>query len=241
MTFAAYEANLRDNSAEAPETFVDIKSVVRGINKRAVRIEEASMEIGDYVLEEVFQGSLDEALSRNPYKSRSLRQVADDPELIVDRRRLATSVRAAAFRRDLRGNQVECSSLTYSQWAALLKETDDKKRRDLAAEANRERWTVRQITERINATKQGQDSAGKTKDLLRKMEQPLALLKDQDALGLLSDPKKLEEQLKSADRLQMARVIDEVVEKLTQSSEILRKARKSIARIELGVVQPEQG
>jgi len=240
MTFAAIEANPMNNSVEEPEHSVDIKAVVREINKRAGRIEKASMEIGEYVLKEVFQGSLDEALSRNPYKSRSLRQIADDPELIISRRRLATSVRAAAFRRDLKSHQVDCSSLTYSHWAALLKETDDKKRRDLAAEANRERWTVRQITDRINATKQEMDSGGKTKELLRKMERPLDLLKDQDALGLLSDPKKLEGQLKSADRLQMAKVIDDIVEKLMRSSEILKKARKSITQIELGEVYPEQ-
>jgi hypothetical protein len=234
MTFANNEGNPRNGSNEQTEHTIDIDAIVRGINERAVRIDDATMEIGGYVLGEVFQGSLEAALSKDPYKSRSLRQVADSPELTISRKRLSTSVRAAAFRRDLMDDQVDCSGLTYSHWAALLKETDNEKRQDLALEAISNGWSSRQINERVKVTKREQDSNGKAKWILRTMERPLDLVKDQEALGLLEDPAKLAEQLKSADRLLMARAIDDIVEKLASSSEILKRAKKNIARIELG-------
>jgi len=239
MCITANEVIPRNESVEQAEHSVDIEAIVQGINERAVRIDDATMEIGDYVLEELFQGSLDAALSRNPYKSRSLRQVADSPSLTIDRKRLSTSVRAAAFRRDLIGDQVDCSCLTYSHWAVLLKETDDEKRRDLAVEAIRQGWSVREITERITATKQEQDPGVKAKELLKKMERPLDLLKDQEAVKFLDDPEKLEGQLKSADRLRIAVTIDDIVEKMASTSQILQRARKNITRIELGTVQPD--
>jgi hypothetical protein len=234
MTYTANEGTPRNDYNEQAQPSVDIEAIVRGINERAIRIDDATMDIGEYVLGEVFQGSLEAALSKDPYKSRSLRQVADSPELTISRKRLSTSVRAAAFRRDLTDDQVDCSCLTYSHWAALLKETDDTKRRALALEAIRHGWSSRQINERIKVSKQEQDSNGKAKWILRTMERPLDLVKDQEALGLLEDPAKLAEQLKSADRLQMARAIDDIVEKLASSSEILKRAKKNIARIELG-------
>lgn len=239
MTITAIEVNPRNESSEQAQRTIDVGAIVQGINERAVKIDDATMEIGEYVLEEMFQGSLNAALSRNPYKSRSLRQVADSPDLIIDRKRLSTSVRAAAFRRDLLGNQVDCSCLTYSHWAALLKETDDEKRRDLAVEAIEQGWSVRQINERINTTKQEQDSGVKAKELMRKMERPLDLLKDQEAVKFLDDPEKLEGQLRSADRLLIAVTIDDIVKKMASTSQILQRARRNITRIELGSVQPD--
>jgi ParB-like chromosome segregation protein Spo0J len=236
MTYTANEGTPRNDYNEQTQPSVDIDAIVRGINERAIRIDDATMDIGEYVLEELFQGSLEAALSKDPYKSRSLRQVADSPELNISRKRLSTSVRAAAFRRDLVNDQVDCSGLTYSHWASLLKETDDEKRQDLALEAIQHGWSSRQISERIKVAKREQDSNGKTKWILRTMERPLDLVKDQEVLGLLEDPAKLAEQLKSADRLQMAKAIDDIVEKLASSSEILKRAKKNIARIELGDV-----
>jgi hypothetical protein len=240
MTKTNNEGTPRNDYNEQAQPSVDIEAIVSGINQRAVRIDDATMDIGEYVLDEVFHGSLIAALSKDPYKSRSLRQVADSPELTISRKRLSTSVRAAAFRRDLMDDQVDSSRLTYSHWAALLKETDDEKRRDLALEAIQHGWSSRQINERIKVTKREQDSNGKAKWILRTMERPLDLVKDQEALGLLGDPAKLADQLKSADRLQMARAIDDIVEKLASSSEILKRAKKNIARIELGDVYPDQ-
>ena len=113
-------------------------------------------------------------------------------------------------------------------------------RRTLALEAIQHGWSSRQINERIKVTKQEQDSGEKTKWILRTMERPLELLKDQETLGLLGDPAKLEEQLKPSDRLKMAITIDEIVAKMASSGDILKRARKNIFQIELGYEQPEQ-
>ena len=44
------------------------------------------METGEYVLNEVFHGRLDEAKSRDPDKDRSLTEICKAPELRITRR-----------------------------------------------------------------------------------------------------------------------------------------------------------
>ena len=61
------EGHPMDPSAELPDTFMDPRAVVAEINRLAIKtLEQGAMEIGEYVLDAIFKGSLDEALSRNP-------------------------------------------------------------------------------------------------------------------------------------------------------------------------------
>ncbi|MGO9569776.1 MAG: hypothetical protein ACLP5H_19765 [Desulfomonilaceae bacterium] len=66
------------------------------------------------------------------------------------------------------------------------------------------------------------------------MEDPLSLLKDEKTKKLLENPKELQKQLKSSDRLLIARTIDDVVEKMVTSTDLLKRVRRNIAQIELG-------
>jgi len=95
----ANEGNSAKTSANVTATFTqaDAKTVVRKINKLAIKtVEKGCMDIGDLVLTDVFQGSLGEACSKDPFKSNSLVMVCKEPDLIVNRRRLGEWVRAAA-------------------------------------------------------------------------------------------------------------------------------------------------
>ena len=132
----------------------DVKAVVRQINEIAIEtVEKGVMEIGEFVLREVFHDKLEDVLSHSPYKSASLTQISADPELMVDRRRLGTYVKAAALKQELQAKDVDCSNLKFSQLAALLKMSDVEKRLELATEANRDGLSARAILDIIEATK----------------------------------------------------------------------------------------
>jgi hypothetical protein len=230
-----------DEAAETSELAVSVKDVVQKINEIAVKtVERGIMEIGEYVLSEVFQDNLEDVLSRSPYKSASLRQICDDPELMVDRRRLGTYVRAAAMKKELEGKEVDCSNLRFSQLVALLKIRDENKRLELATEANNNGLSVRAIMERIEATKRKKPSNGKAQELLRKMEDPLGLLDDEESRQLLNDPQRLKDDLEAQDRWAMVKVIDEAARKLEESVSLFKDARLHLVRIELGIPEPEE-
>ncbi len=235
------EAHPMDPSHDLPDTFMDPRAVVAKINQLAIKtLEKGAMEIGEYVLDAIFKGSLDEALSRNPYKHQPLQEVSDHPDLLIGRRRLGTWVRAAHLRRVLTADQVPCSTLTYSHFAALLRVTDEERRRELAREANENRWSVRTLNDKIDEGKPVSDSTGKARELMRAVGHPLALLEDSEMLGLLEDREALEQQLGSSDRLHIAKIIDDAVAKMSSSTDLLRRARRNIAIIELSDVRPEE-
>ncbi len=228
------EKNPKKTAVEKPETSIDVLAVVKGINERMTKVGEGSIETGEYILDKVFQGSLGDAFSRNPYKDRSMRQIADHPKLLVDRRTLGTCVKVASLRRNLITSKAACSNLRYSHFVVLLKVMDEKKRRKLAEEASRLRLSVRDLTEKLRGTKQAGNTVERAKELKRKVEDPLSLLKDEKARKLLENPKELAKQLKSADRLLIAKAIDDVVDKMVTSTDLLKRVRRNIAQIELG-------
>ena len=230
-----------DEETEGAELAVSVKEVVQKINEIAVKtVERGIMEIGEYVLSEVFQDNLEDVLSHSPYKSASLRQICEDPDLMVDRRRLGLYVRAAALRKELQGKNVNCANLRFSQLTALLRVRDAEKRLELAAEADQNGLSARVIQERIEATKGQRTSNGKVKELLRKMEDPLELLGDEETCQLLNDPQRLKEDLEPQDRWAMVKIIDEAARKLEESTTLFKDARIHLVRIELGIPEAQE-
>ena len=160
------------------------------------------MDIGNLVLKKVFQGSLDKATSRNPYKSKSMIQIIADENLRVDRRRLGEWVRAAFVRKELMAKKVDCSNLSYSHFAALLKVDDEKNRKKLAAAANKAQWTARMLTAEVDKLKVPAITEGTAQGhvlppdmtvgrLLNALTDPRALMKDKEAQQILGSPQEL--------------------------------------------------
>jgi hypothetical protein len=230
MARKANGANPKKTAAEKPKTSIDINVVVRGINERMARVDKGSIETGEFVLDRVFKGNLSDVLSRNPCKDKSLKQIAKHPKLLVDRRVLASCVKAAFLRRSLMAAKVDCQKLRYSHFVALLKVTDEKKRRDLAAKANRGDWSVRQLIEKINAKKQTGKNVERVMVLVKKVENPLALLKDEKTRKLLENPEELKQQLDSEALERIVKAIDDVVAKMVSSTDFLKRAKTQIAR-----------
>lgn len=217
----------------------DVKDVVRKINEIAIRtVELGIMEIGELVLSEVFHDKLEDVLSHSPYKSASLTQICADPELMVNRRRLGTYVKAAALKQELQAKDVDCSNLRFSQLAALLKMSDVEKRLELATEANRDGLSARAILDRIEATKK-RKVTNKTEELFKKLADPLGVLGDEDTKQLLSNPQRLKEELKSEDRWDMVKVIDKAATQMEESMNLFKEARVHLVRIEFGDPKPE--
>ena len=222
--------------AKAAKTLTpqQVKKVVSDINKLAREtVERGMLAIGLLVLEVVFQGILGAAFSRNPYKSKTLQQVCNDAGLRVDRRRLGEWVRAAALSKELIAKKVDCSNLSYSHFAALLQVDDEKNRDKLAAKANKGQWSARKLAEEIGKTNPAKVSEGKSKDLIKLLGNPEALMKDKEAQKILENPQDLEK-LPFDIRLHIAKRADEQVKCVIGFINLLKLAKKNIALIELG-------
>ena len=101
---------------------------------------------------------------------------------------------------------------------------------------SRDNLSVRQILDRIEASKNGKPSNQPHKDLLKKVEDPFKLMEDKEATDLLSDPQKLAE-LTSGDRVDIVKAIDKTQLQINKSQKFLRQAKKDILQIELGPYQ----
>jgi hypothetical protein len=222
------------NQQEETRHPVDVETLVKGINERAFdTVERGSMEIGEYVLDELFHGRLDEATSRNPLKNQTLQEVCEHPMLHVNRRTLGGWVRAADFKRSLKACEVDCSRLKTSHFVALLQVADEETRRSLVVKANEGEWSVRHLAEEVQGKKQVKDSGGKAKELIKMVENPLDF-GDDEAKRMLLDTKVLTEELDSSGRLNMVKTIDSTVARIMQQLELLKETKKSLVRIELG-------
>jgi hypothetical protein len=221
------------NKKAIAESVVD--SVVNEINRIAWdTVERGQLEIGEYVFQVAFKGEIKDVMSKNAYKTQTLKAISEHPRLMVDRRRIGSWVKAAAFKAELEGELVDCDKLTVGKLTALLTLGDKYKgqRKELAARANAEGLSVRDILDEVDRLK-GAKKEDKSKGLLKKIAAPLALLVDEKTKADLSDKVYLEEKLQSGDRLDMVKAIDEITAKLDESSGFLRTVKKNLVRIEL--------
>lgn len=222
----------------------EVKNLVGEINKLAIEtVERGMLAIGLLVLEKVFQGSLDEVTSRNPYKNKSLMQVIADDNLRVDRRRLGEWVRAAFVRKQLIAKKVDCSNLSYSHFAALLKVEADKQRQKLAADANKGQWKARKLIEEVGKLKvpavidekaQGNalPSGITVGRVLTALASPRILAEDKEVQQFLGNTQDLEV-LPFDVRQQVARLANDLFKWIADSVPLLKLVKKNIALIEL--------
>jgi len=244
------EANdLELNGAEAEEDSpeeeevsaapaISTKEIVRGINEIARRtVEMGKMEIGQYVLDQVFGGNLQTVLTKNPTKSKSMRSICDDPELLVDHRRLGSWVRAAALRSDLKNGGLDISKFNFTHFLALLRLGKKERRLDLARRIAEENLSVRQTLDEVNnGKKKSLNNAlnnSKGSQILKRLAEPLSLLEDQDEMAFLSDTERLEKDLDSESRLRIIKELDVRSKKIIECSEFLAKTKNSLVAIEM--------
>lgn len=78
--------------APAEPSDEQIEDAVAFINQRANEAQRNLLEIGRYVLDNFFGGSLEEAVSKNPTKDVSFQRLADHPALLINRTTLSRAV-----------------------------------------------------------------------------------------------------------------------------------------------------
>lgn len=211
-----------------------VKKIVSEVNQLASdTVERGMLAIGLLILEKVFKGILEAVFSRNPFKSKSLQEVSKDPDLRVDRRRLGEWVRAAYLSKNLIARKVDCSNLCYSHFAALLQVEGEDTCDKLAAKANKGNWSARKLAEEIDKLNPATASEKKSKDLVKLLDNPQALMKDKDAQKILESPRDLEK-LPFDIRMHIAKRAEEDAKIVIEYINLLKLARKNIALIELG-------
>lgn len=136
----------------AQQDFID--ETVKKINSLYRKnVDNGKIEIGEYLLDEVFKGNIEEAMSTNPQKHKTFAKVAEREDLLVEAKTLGSWVRAAAAMKDLKKRGTNLPSLTTYHYVELATVRDEKARIDLARKAELERWSVKTLREEIRKAK----------------------------------------------------------------------------------------
>jgi hypothetical protein len=223
-----------DDGSNGSGTDWSTEDIVRAINDIARRtVETGKLEIGQFVFEKVFKGDIKEVLSKNPYKSASLRAICDDEDLMVDHRKLGSWVKAAAFKADLELKGMDVSKFYLSHFLAILRVGNAEKRLELAKKAATEKLSGRDIVVVIEAAKQKSDPPTKGALLLKKVDDPFSLFADEEYKEFLSNKARLETELDSEDRLRMIKAIGARLGRMTEVNEFLETSKKNLVAIEM--------
>jgi len=154
------ESTLQFASEEKEKEF--IQEAVEKINSMyRQNVDNGKLEIGSYLLDRVFGGNVEEAISTNPYKSATFARIAGDPKLVVEPKTLGAWVRASAIHRDFSSKNLSFPHLTTYHLVELAKVKDENRRVEIAQEANDQALTVKDLRRRvIDEREQGRDTSG---------------------------------------------------------------------------------
>ncbi len=149
-----------DSSGSAADTMRDyaeqdfIDDTVEKINSMYRKnVDNGKIEIGEYLLDELFKGNIEQAMSTNPQKHKTFSKIISRTDLLVEPKTLGSWVRAAAAMKDLQKRGINLPSLTTYQYVELATVRDEKERTDLAKRAELKRWSVKALREEIRKAK----------------------------------------------------------------------------------------
>jgi hypothetical protein len=190
------------------------------------------MQIGQLLLDTAFNGDIQNAQSRNPFKTETFKKIAEHPGLKVDARTLGSWVRAAAIRAKLVGQEVNVDRLGTSHFVELGLVKDDTQMIELAEEANSEQLSVRQLRQKI------QDLYGKESTEMDKVKMELNRLRFQipqyrhfDLSDLASNVETLDVIFRGKNVETKIKAIEKSITDLETFKAILTKYHKSLKTI----------
>ena len=125
-------------------------------------VDNGKLEIGRYLLDEVFKGQIEEAMSTNPHKASTFSRIAKDPDLLVESGTLGSWVRAAAVDRDFSQRGFEFPHLTTYHYVEPAKVKDQDRRAEIAKDADERDLTVKDLRQLISEEKGNGQSASET-------------------------------------------------------------------------------
>ena len=126
-----------------------VEVAVRWINRKVQStVHFGLVQIGYYLLNNFFGGSIEEALSRNPHKQHSFRSLCKHPELVISSTHLINAVKLVVQEKQLADHK-SFQALPVSHKIALLGTRDLEARRGLAQRATDEGLSVRALTREV--------------------------------------------------------------------------------------------
>jgi len=134
-----------------------IQRSIRFINEKANEtLYKGSIEIGEYILKNFFDDSMNQASSRNPRKSKSYRMLCQSSELVVQAGTLSIMVRVAGQERWFKKDDVNTESLSYTHKAELIKlEDDNPVKKELIKQCIEESLSSRELSDLVRAERKG--------------------------------------------------------------------------------------
>jgi len=150
------------NSKENEKTNNDeqlIQEAVKFINEKVQSIDNASYEIGQYILDKFFDGNINEVLSKDPKKPQSLRGLLKRADLLVSPGRLSEATRVVALKKHLQASDHDLTGVSYSHLAELIKLGPDNfdKQIELLGKIREEKLSTRALAREVWKMKNGKD------------------------------------------------------------------------------------
>ena len=103
-----------------------IDKSIKFINEKANEtVYKGWKEIGEYILKTFFDGSIDQASSKNPKKSKSYHKLCESPELAITPGTLSVMVRVAGQENFFKDKKINTEALSYTHKAELVKLKND--------------------------------------------------------------------------------------------------------------------
>jgi hypothetical protein len=141
----------RDAEDLSPEASEEerLEAAVRWINKKVQStVHFGLVQIGYYLLNTFFGGSIEEALSRNPHKHTSFRRLCRRPDLLISSTHLVSSVKLVVQEKML-AEERTFQNLPVSHKIALLGIPDLETKRALASRVVAENLSVRALASEV--------------------------------------------------------------------------------------------
>lgn len=149
------EPKMPENASEEQRLDVAVKWINRKVEST---VHFGLIQIGYYLLNNFFAGSLDEALSRNPHKHHSFRKLCRRPDLLISSTHLVNAVKLVAQEKALAG-ETAFQKLGVSHKIALLPVADAREKRSLARRALDEGLSVRALGREVAKLRESQPRA----------------------------------------------------------------------------------
>jgi hypothetical protein len=165
------------------ETVEKINSIYRQ------SVDNGKLEIGGYLLDEVFKGKIEEAISTNPYKSATFKEIAENPALLVEAKTLGAWVRAAAVYRKFTDKNLSFPQLTTYHFVELAKVKDENRREEIAKDADGRGLTVKALRKLVSEENGKNQSASESikQEVQRTMKALTEMCVSEDLLKFVED------------------------------------------------------
>ncbi|MBI5249607.1 MAG: ankyrin repeat domain-containing protein [Desulfomonile tiedjei] len=223
-----------ESAAGAPKPKPTVSQMVATVKTFLVTYVIMGLEaIGDYLLENVFDGNYKKALSKDPYKGTSLSDIADHKDMPLSRQRLGECVRVAAETQELKSFGLESDFLTYYHKLEISRVKSPEERLKLAQEANGKALTVREVRDRVRKLTGKAVSADKrmAQAVIKQLGVFSQMTVDEETREFLKDKDRLKEALTTGETAKLLDHSEKFREAVGESEEILHRLEKTLVEI----------